>query len=318
MSQQPPRALPPKGNSSLTIVAAVVVLIAVAVGAYFFFFQKDGDVAGGPGVEVSETQALVGGGKVGDVKAFLEKSIGPENLAKAKYTIDGNTVKDVSIPTPEGKEMKIKEIKFLALDTEHDEPYYMDVRVTGFEAELPPDQIPGVTSVKGDIVYAYEFDPAAKTLTIPHTAFNFPGLTNLEISGKFTGVEKMAGGTPEEAMSGMAGAKIEKLHIVWADAKVFRAMLERAAQNQGMTLDQLQAGMQAAIPTLKEKTGDVGKEVLGAAETIVKKVDNVTVTIDANPAEPFPLAGFLALAMGPGGAPNFDSLKPLNLKIEAE
>ncbi len=53
-------------------------------------------------------------------------------------------------------------------------------------------------------------------------------------------------------------------------------------------------------------------------KTIIKKIDNVTVTIDADPAEPFPLAGFLALAMGPGGAPNFDSLKPLNLKIDAK
>jgi hypothetical protein len=30
------------------------------------------------------------------------------------------------------------------------------------------------------------------------------------------------------------------------------------------------------------------------------------------------LAGFLALAMGPTGMPDFNALKPLNLSIEAE
>lgn len=321
MTQQPPKALPPRGNNTLTIVAAAVVLVAVIVGAYFLFFDRDDVVGmgGGDSVSVSESQALVGAGKVGDVKAFLEKSIGPENLAKATYTIDGNTVKDVSIPTPEGKAIKIKEIKFLALDTEHPEPYFMDVRLTGFEAELPPDQIPGVSKVNGDIVYAYEFDPAAKTLTIPHTDFNFPGLTRLTVSGKFVGVEQMGGATPEEAMSGMAGAKIEDLKIVWADEKMLRAMLEQAAQSQGMTLDQFKTGMETALPTLKQQmTGDVEKEVLEAAETAVKKIDNVTFTIVADPAEPFPLAGFLALAMNSGGMPDFNALKPLNLSIDAE
>jgi hypothetical protein len=320
MTQQPPKALPPRGNSSLMIVAAAVVVVALLVGAYFLFVARDDVVTGaGDPVRVSESQALVGAGKVGDVKAFLEKSIGPENLAKATYTIDGNTVKDVSIPTPEGKAIKIKEIKFLALDTEHPEPYYMDVRLTGFEADLPPDQIPGVTKVSGDIVYAYEFDPAAKTLTIPHTEFDFPGLTKFTISGKFVGVEQMGGATPEEAMSGMAGAKIEGLKIVWSDEKLLRALLEQAAQSQGMTLDQFKTGMETALPALKQQmTGDVEKEVLAAAETAIKKIDNVTLTLTADPAEPFPLAGFLALAMNPGGMPDFNALKPLNLKIEAK
>jgi hypothetical protein len=320
MTQQPPKALPPRGNNSLMIVAAAVVVVALLVGAYFLFVDRDDVVTGaGDPVSVSESQALVGGGKVGDVKAFLEKSIGPENLAQATYTIDGNSVKDVSIPTPEGKTIKIKEIKFLALDTEHPEPYFMDVRLTGFEADLPPDQIPGVTKVSGDIVYSYEFDPAAKTLTIPHTEFAFPGLTNFKISGKFVGVEQMGGATPEEAMSGMAGAKIEDLRIVWADEKLLRGMLEQAAQSQGMTLDQFKTGLETALPALKQQmTGDVEKEVLEAAEIAIKKIDNVTLTLVADPAEPFPLAGFLALAMNSGGMPDFNALKPLNLTIEAK
>ncbi|HKY94135.1 MAG TPA: hypothetical protein VJL84_02470 [Kiloniellales bacterium] len=318
MTQQPPKALPPRGNNTLMIVAAAVVVVALAVGAYFLFVDRGGG-AGGGAVSVSESQALVGGGEVGDIKAFLEKSIGPENLAKATYTLDGNSLKDVSIPTPEGKEMKIKEIKFLALDTEHPEPHFMDVRLSGFEAELPPDQIPGVSKVSGDIVYAYEFDPAAKTLSIPHTEFNFPGLTRFTISGKFIGVEQMGGATPEEAMSGMAGAKIEDLRIVWSDEKLLRAMLEQTAQSQGMTLDELKTAAQAALPVLKQQmTGDLEKEVLDAAETAIKKVDNVTLTVIADPAEPFPLAAFLALAMSPTGMPDFNALKPLNLTIEAE
>lgn len=320
MTQQPPKALPPRGNNTLMIVAAAVVVVALLVGAYFLFVDRDDVVAGaGDAVSVSESQALVGNGKVGDVKAFLEKSIGPENLAKATYTIDGNKVKDVSIPTPEGKAIKIKQIEFLALDTEQPEPYFMDVRLTGFEADLPEGQIPGVSKVSGDIVYAYEFDPAAKTLTIPHTEFDFPGLTKFTISGKFVGVEQMGGATPEEAMSGMAGAKIEDLKIVWADEKMLRGMLEQAAQSQGMTLDQFKTGVETALPTLKQQmTGDVEKEVLAAVETAIKKIDNVTLTVIADPAEPFPLAGFLALAMSPGGMPDFNALKPLNLTIEAK
>jgi hypothetical protein len=271
------------------------------------------------GGEVSETQALVGGGQVGDVKAFLEKAIGADNLAKATYTLDGNTLKDVSIPTPDGKAITAKEIKFLALDTANETPNFMDVRISGLSAELPPDQIPGVTKIEGDIVYAYEFDPAAKTLSVPYTEFKFPGLTTFTINAKFTEVAQLGGATPDEAMSGMSGAKIDDLKIVWADEKMLRAMLEQAAQSQGMTLDQFKAGMTQALPALEQQmTGDLEKMVLAAAKTAVDKVDGVTFTITADPAEPYPLAGFLALAMGPGGMPDFNALKPLNLKIEAE
>jgi len=318
---QPPRTVPPRGNNTTLIVAAAVVVVALVVGAYFLFFKGDdaGPAGGIAGGEPSQSQALVGGGKVGDVKAFLEKTIGAENLAQAKYTLDGNTLRDVSIPTPDGKTITAKEITFLALDGEHEDPYFMDVRITGLSAELPPDKIPGVTKVEGDIVYAYEFDPAAKTLIVPHTDFNFPGLTRLTVSAKFTNVDKLGGATPDEAMSGMSGAKIEDLKLVWADDKLLRAMLQEAAQSQGMTLDQLKAGMTQALPALKQQmTGDLEKMVLAAAETAVDKVDNVTFTIVADPTEPFPLAGFLALAMGPGGMPDFNALKPLNLTIEAK
>jgi bifunctional ADP-heptose synthase (sugar kinase/adenylyltransferase) len=120
-------------------------------------------------------------------------------------------------------------------------------------------------------------------------------------------------------MSGMAGAKIEDLRIVWADEKMLRGLLEQAAQSQGMTLDQLKAGVAQALPALEaQMTGDLEKQVLAAAKTVLDKVDDVTITIVADPAEPYPLAGFLALAMGPGGMPDFGALAPLNLSIEAE
>jgi hypothetical protein len=315
---QPVRPQPPRGNNNLMIAAAAVVVLALLVGAYFLFFDKD-EMGSGAGVSVSESQALVGGGKVGDLQAFLEKSIGKENLAKATYTLDGNTLRDVSIPTPEGKAITAKEITFLALDTENPEPHFMDVRVKGLYAPLPEGQIPGVTELRGDIVYAYEFDPAAKTLSVPATEFKFPGLTTINVSAKFTEVSQIGGATPDEAMSGMAGAKIEDLRVVWADEKVLRAVLEQTAESQGMTLDQLKAAASQAMPALEaQMTGDLEKMVLAAAKTALDKVDDVTITIVADPAEPYPLAGFLALAMGPGGMPDFNALKPLNLTIEAE
>jgi hypothetical protein len=315
---QPVRPQPPRGNNTLMMAAAAAVVLALLIGAYFLFF--DGDEMGGSGsASVSESQALVGGGKVGDLQAFLEKSIGKENLAKATYTLDGNTLRDVSIPTQEGGTITAKEVTFLALDTENPEPHFMDVRVKGLVAELPEGQIPGVTKVEGDIVYAYEFDPAAKTLSVPATEFKFPGLTTLNVSAKFTEVSQIGGATPEEAMSGMAGAKIEELRVVWADEKVLRAMLEQTAESQGMTLDQLKAAASQAMPALEaQMAGDLEKMVLAAAKTALDKVDDVTITIVADPAEPYPLAGFLALAMGPGGMPDFNALKPLNLTIEVE
>jgi hypothetical protein len=320
MTSQPPSRPQPPRNNTLMIAAGAVVVVALLVGAYFLFFERDDVVSGaGGGVSVSESQALVGGGEVGDIQAFLEKSIGKENLEKATYTLDGNTLRDVTIPTPEGKTITVKEITFLALDTANPEPHFMDVRVKGLSAELPEGRIPGVTKVEGDIVYSYEFDPAAKTLSVPAAEFNFPGLTRFNVSGKFTEVAQMGGATPDEAMSGMAGAKIEDLRIVWADEKLLRALLEQTAQSQGMTLDQLKAGVTQALPMLEQQmTGDLEKQVLAVAKAALDKVDNVTITIVADPAEPFPLAGFLALAMGPGGMPDFNALKPLNLSIEAE
>lgn len=311
-----PQTTPPKGKNTTMLIAAAVVLVAVIVGAYFLFFSGGTKVAEGP---VIPEGAMVGNGDVGDIEAFLKKSLGEDAMQKATYTVDGNTLKDVTITGPDGETVTIKEVKFLALDTQNEQPKFMDVRLTGISAQVPEGKIPGVTKLDGDVVYAYAWDEASGSLSVPAVSLSFPGITSISLSGDFTDIQSLGGGAPEQAMSALAGAKIKNMTIVWADEAIIRAALENLAKEQGMTLDELSAGAQFMLSQIEDQMkGDLEKQVLDVADTVLSEIDPVTITLKAEPTEPFPFAKFMALGMGAGGIPDLSALEPLNLTIAAD
>ena len=63
--------------------------------------------------------------------------------------------------------------------------------------------------------------------------------------------------------------------------------------------------------------GDSGREDSTASASGGSN-SGITLTITANPAEPFPFAQFMLIGQSGGGLPDLTALEPLNLTITAE
>jgi len=316
MSQTTPQQ-PRKGaGKGLMIAALVAALGGAGVGAYYAFF----DAAGVPPPAAVGGTALVGAGEVGDVAAYLDRMSTAEEKARVTYRVEGNSLLDLAGTSPDGKsKFTIEEIEFKALDTEHDQPHFVDMRITNLAMTAEPGALPaGLTELAGNIVYAYEYDPATRTLDVPAIRMDFEGVGSIDLRGSFSEIDLFAG-TPDEALAGIAGAKINAFALVLTDQVVIKSLLEEEAKKQGVDLATLKTQASAMLTMLETQLeGDIEKQAIRAAKVILDKTEGVTVTITATPAEPFPVAQFLALGMGAGGMPDLTALKPLNLTIEAQ
>lgn len=306
---------PGGGNKLLVVVVALAVLAAIAVGAWLLFFSGDDAPEG---VQVETGQAMVSGGAPDDLAAYLERTWAPNLPEGVTYRIEGNKLLDLN-GTIEGSTIKVQEVEFLALDTANEPPHFVDMRVKGLDLTFPQGAgALGTDRLQGDLVYSYEYDPDAKTLKIPAIVLDFPALATLNFSGDFTDMTLSPGGGPESALSQVGEAKIDRLSLVFTDRAVIKWAIEQQAAQQGVDADALRTQAKLMLAALgSQMDGDIEKQAIEAAGTVLEKTENVTIEITANPAEPFPFANFMALGMGAGGMPDLSALEPLNLTIEA-
>lgn len=315
-SPRPPQgSTPGSSNRVLVVVVSLVVLAAVAAAVWFFVFAGDDAPEG---VKVETGQSMVGGAAPDDLAAYLERTWAPNLPEGVSYSVEGNKVMGLAGEV-DGSTIKVEEIEFLALDTENDPPHFVDMRVKGLDLTLPEGAgTLGTERLQGDVVYAYEYDPEAKTLRIPAIVFDFPALATLNFSGDFTDMTLSPGGGPESALTQVGEAKIDRLSLVFTDRAIVKWAIEQQAAEQGIDAEALRTQGKLMLAAMgSQLEGDIEKQAIEAAATVLEKSENVTIEITADPAEPFPFANFMALGMGAGGMPDLSALEPLNLKIEA-
>lgn len=315
---QPQSPAPRRANNIALIAGVVLLLVAIAAGVYFAFF------AGPSTPEMTQVgdKPLVGetAGAPNDLAAYLDRTLTAEQKSLISYRVEGNSMLDVVAKSPDGSEgFKAKQIEFKALDTAHEEPQFVDARITGMEITVPADRLPGgVGPVKGSMVYAYSYDETAHTLEVPAIRMDLEGLATIGFTASFTDVTLFSG-NPENALDGLAGGKIKALTFQLKDQALLKAMLEETAKSQGTDLATMKTQGIAMLSILETQvTGSIEKQALAAARTILSKDGNVTLTITASPAEPFPFAQFMLIGQSGGGLPDLTALEPLNLTITAE
>lgn len=309
---------PRRANNIALIAGVVLLLVAIAAGVYFAFF------AGPSTPEMTQVgdKTLVGetAGAPNDLAAYLDRTLTAEQKSLLTYRVEGNRMLDVVAKSPDGSEgFTAKEIEFKALDTAHGEPWFIDARVKGMEITLPADRLPaGVGPVKGSMVYSYSYDETAHTLEVPAIRLDLEGLATIGLAASFTDVTLFSG-DPEAALNGLAGGKIKALTFQLKDQALLKAMLEETAKSQGTDLATMKTQGIAMLAILETQvSGSIEKQALAAARTILNKEGAVTLTVTANPAEPFPFAQFMMIGQSSGGLPDLSALEPLNLTIIAE
>lgn len=317
MSQPIPDPAKRRAGNLPLIAGVVLLLAAIAAGVYFLVFAgKDTPEMAtlGDAPLVAAPEAPI------DLQAYLDRALSAEQKQAMTYRVEGNRMLDVTARDAAGNgSFSAKEIEFKALDTANPEPRFLDVRVHGMEIVLPADRrMPGLERVTGSATYAYSYDPAARTLEVPAIQLVMDGVATVGFTGSFSDVTLFAG-TPDEAMAGLAGGKAKAFTFQLVDQTLLRGLLEETAKSQGTDLAAMKTQGIAMLTVLESQvTGSIEKQALVAARTILEKEGRVTLTIAANPAEPFPLAQFLLIGEGGGGLPDLSALEPLNLTITAE
>lgn len=309
------------GNRTLILAAALFVVVALAAGIYFLVLSKDD---GQPGALLAEggapgEAALVGNGRVGDIAAFLERNLQPDSRTELSYELEGNRILNFATNS-NGTQITAQEIEFKALDTENPQPHFADVRVKGMKITPPASgSLPGgMNSIELDMVYAYAYDPAAQTLSIPAVSIDVKELADLRLTGQFSGVSSVPG-SADQALGSLAGAKIDRLNLVLEDQRLLKVLLEAAAQQQGSDVQTLAAaGLQGLQQMERAATDPLQKQLIAAGKVLLEKIENVTLTVTAAPEQPFPLALVVGSALAAGGMPDFSALKDLNLTITAQ
>lgn len=314
-----PNQTPAKSNKSTLMVIAGAVVIAAGVGAYFAFFQGGGGSA--PQMASISADPLVGnGGGAVDLQAYFDTKVPAEAKANMTYEISGDTMTNLVAKNPDGSVgATAKSIQVKALDAANDPPQFVDVRVDDLVVTPPAGELPaGMTEVKMDVVYAYSYDPAAKTFDLTAVDIDAEGLGRISLGASFTEVAAM-GGDPENMMSDLAGAKLKSLSLIIASKTFLKLALEQAAADQGTDVQSMKTQGTAMLSMVEaQMTDDIAKQAISALHVMLDKVENVTLTITANPAEPFALANLMNIGMTEAGMPDLSALAPLNLKIEAE
>lgn len=313
---------PGGSNRTLILAAVLFVVAALAAGVYFLMLSRDEEQP----VEIvalSETpgdEALVGDGKVGDLAGFLERNLRPQVRETVSYELQGNKILNFATITPNGTQVSAQEIEIKALDTEHEQPYFADVRVRGMKITPPvPGSLPGgMTSLDLDLVYAYAYDPASKTFTVPAIAIAIKDLANINLTGRLSDVSVMPG-SADQAMGSLAGAKIDQFHLILDDQQLLKVLLEAAAKQQGTDMKTLAASALQGLQQMEQGASDpLQKQLIAAGKVLLEKIENVTLTVSAAPAQPFPLAVVVGAAVAAGGMPDLSSLKDLNLTVTAQ
>ena len=315
MSDPQPQTTPTASSPSRLPLILGAAVVALGVGGYFAFFAGDSAGPGGSAVQIGDPNA----GPV-DIDAYIKANMPADKLAAMSYEASGNVLTNVVVKDEAGQPaVQIAKIEVRALDTANKEPNYVDVHVEDLVMEVPEGAMPGVTQVKADIDYAFLYDPAAKTLEIPGIVFDAEGLAKLTLSASLTDIAKWGGDDQEAAMNDLAGGKLKALSIVLNDKSFIKAALTQAATEQGTDLATMTVQAQAMLAAMEtQMTDDISKQAIAALKVILGKLDGSTLTITANPSEPFPFANFAMLAPTEGGMPDLNALAPLNLKISAE
>ncbi len=315
MSQPNQTPAPRRSNNIPLIAGTVLLLVAIAAGAYFAFFAGQG----APQMTaVSDAPLVEQAAPVSDLQAYLDRTLTEDQKKLLTYRVEGNRMLDVMAKSADGSQtLTAQEIEFKALDTAHAEPYFVDMRVKGMEITLPPDRLPAsVGPIKGSMIYAYKYDEAAHTFEVPAVRFDLEGLATIGLTGSFTDVTLFDG--TGNAMDGLAGGKIKALTFQLKDQTLLKAMLEETAKSQGTDLATMKTQGIAMLTILETQvTGSIEKQALVAARTVLTKDGTVTLTITANPAEPFPFAKFMLIGQS-GGLPDLSALEPLGVTITAE
>lgn len=317
MSQPSPGPTPRRASNLPLIAGAVLLLLAIAGGIWYAFLADKGApemAAVGDAPLIAEATAP------SDLAAYLDRTLTPEQKQQLSYRVEGNRMLDVAAADPDtGGSFRAAEIEFKALDTANPEPHFVDLRVRGLEVVLPPDRRPpGIEKVTGTATYAYRYDPAARTLEVPAIQFVLDGVATIGFTGSFSDVQLFAA-NPDEAMAGLAGGRIQAFTFQLVDQTLLRSLLQETARSQGTDLASMKTQGIAMLAVLETQvTGSIEKQALAAARTILEKEGRVTLTIAANPAEPFPFAQFMLIGESGGGLPDLTALEPLNLTITAE
>lgn len=317
MSQPTPSATPRRSNSILLIAGVVLLLVAIGAGVYYGFFASK------PAPEmtaVGEAPLIEQAVPPSDLQAYLDRTLSAEQKQQLTYRVEGNRMLDVAASDPEtGGSFKAAEIEFKALDTANAQPHFVDLRIKGLEIVLPADRaVPGLEKITGSMIYAYAYDPATRSLQVPAVQLVMDGIATLGFAGSFTEVTLFAG-TPDEALAGISGGKIKAFTFQLKDETLLRGLLEETAKSQGTDLASMKSQGVAMLTILEAQvTGSIEKQALAAARTILDKEGGVTLTVAANPTEPFPFAQFLLVGESAGGLPDLTALEPLKLTITAE
>ncbi len=314
MTQPAPGSAPTK-KSKLPLILGLLVIVLLAGGAYFLFADRSERAL--PNVEQSGSLVEAPAPTV-DLQAFLDRQLSAEQKQGLSYRVEGNRLLDVVLKDGDEIRMTAGEVEFRALDSENPQPHFLDVRIKNMEIFPPAGSLPeGTGPLKGSAVYAYSYDQATRTLELPAIQLTLDGLATLGLTGTFSEMD-IASASPDEALSGVAGSKINSFAFELKDEKLLPMLLQGTAESQGMDLATMKNQGIAMLAVLESQvSGSIEKQTLAAARTILTK-EGVTLKISANPAQPFPVATFALVGQTAGGLPDLSALEPLNLTITAE
>jgi hypothetical protein len=303
---------------------AGVAVVAVAV----FFAVRGG--GGGVGSDAEAKQ------RADQLMALSRESGNDASYKSAGVAGKTIVIKDLTFKPKDGKidAVTVAEMRINAMDWSNlKAPAFTDVEYKGVRfvgADKDPGfkrmlEGTGLTELVVNAKWAYTYDKDKKILDLKSTDIEAEGMGTLSVAAKIEGLdiaqieELQKGGAPDmgKIMGSIAAMRLHGLRLAFKDAGGVDRALAAEAKKQGKAAAELKdtalkqlAAMKGAVPF------KIAQEAFTAAETFLKKPG--TIELVAAPKQPFPFAGFMALAGRPDPAA-LDKLKEeLGLTISAK
>ena len=209
---------------------------------------------------------------------------------------------DLEIHVPSREPIMIKEVDIDAIDTKHETPRFMDVKLDGINVDLQAlsrvnpmaasiIKSLGYDELSSDIRMDYKFDKDAKMLDIKEMSWRLKNAGKLTYEAKLYNVDSLAGLMMQIQLSPQS-LQIGKVVVKYKDRSLTNRVIKLLAQQSGKTPDlykkELIEKLETNLKTAQQNNSSFNEKFGKAFIGFIKDPDEFKISV--SPSEPIPIS----------------------------
>ena len=232
----------------------------------------------------------------------------------------GNGVlRDVSIRNDGEQLLTLAALHIDEIDLENNPPLFARMRLDGFDVTLPETSEPAAfRNLTGDLSYAYRFNREAKDFRIEEFHLKLHELAELRGGLVISNILPPNPDHPEASVMALLGAQIAGFKLQLTDHDLTTRFLGMSAAAQGISDAEMRAQAAELLDQrLSQAKSQLERDAFTGLKAFLIDPEVSSLSLQAIPDKPFPLARFMFLQLHPDPASQLSQFEDLNLRIEA-